>query len=386
MKLLLGSETYHPDVNGCSYFSQRLALGMQRRGHEVHVIYPSRRLNSTNISYCGAMLYGVPSISIPSFKRHFRVSLAPLYYRSLLDKVIQIRPDLIHIQDHFLIGRVLSQIAHDLSIPVIGTNHFIPANLTVHLSLPKPFIKKIDNLIWNDLVNMYNQLELITTPTQTAAKLIEEHGIITQIAVVSCGLDLDIFNPRIASEKNSRPTYLYVGRLEKEKRIDDLIQALPLVRESVDAQLIIVGIGKQHTKLVELAKKLHVSEYVTFTGFVKDTALPKIYNACDVFCIASIAELQSLATMEAMATGKPVISANVLALPHLVHHGFNGYVYEPSDVKTLSTYLIELLSDEKKRESMGQRSLEIVGQHNLYETLAIFERIYESVITNHKKR
>ena len=84
--------------------------------------------------------------------------------------------------------------------------------------------------------------------------------------------------------------------------------------------------------------------------------------------------------MEAMATGKPIIAVNALALPHLVHNGINGYTYEPGDIKTLAARLIELLIDQKKREVMGQKSLEIIAEHDIHKILATFEKLYNDEI------
>jgi len=179
---------------------------------------------------------------------------------------------------------------------------------------------------------------------------------------------------------------MYVGRLDGEKHVDELIKALPLVREKVDAQLVIVGSGQLRAQLVELAKREHVYDNVVFTGFIKDDDLPKVYAACDVFCIAGTAELQSIVTMEAMATGKPVVAANAMALPYLVHDGVNGYTFEPGDIETLAARLIELLTDNPKREVMGQKSLEIVARHDIQQTITTYEQLYKTAIKNRSKR
>lgn len=383
MKILIGTETYYPEVNGCSYFTQRLASGMQERGHQVHILWPSRRPRSTIMRHGEITLHGVPSVPIPFYK-HVRASLLPFCYSSILRKVKTIKPDIIHIQSHFLIGRTLIRIAQELDIPLIATNHFMPTNLTVHLPLPERIIKLVNDWLWRDFVKVYNRVETITTPTDTAAKLISAQGIIRPVTVISCGIDLNMFKPEKIENTPTRKTYMYVGRLEKEKHIEELIKALPLVRRELDVQLVIVGTGKQYAKLTELAKKEHVTDYVTLTGFIEDEDLPKAYASCDVFCIAGIVELQSIATMEAMATGKPIIAVNALALPHLVQDGFNGYTYEPGDIKTLAARLIELLSDQRKREIMGQKSLEIIAQHDIHKTLATYEKLYQDVIRRKK--
>jgi 1,2-diacylglycerol 3-alpha-glucosyltransferase len=99
-----------------------------------------------------------------------------------------------------------------------------------------------------------------------------------------------------------------------------------------------------------------VEGYVIFTGFVEDEELPGAYAATDVFCNTGTAELQSIVTMEAMATCKPVVAANAGALPLLVQDGENGHLFEPRNVDTLASRLTEVLSDEGKRVLMGEES------------------------------
>src|SRR5205814_71518 len=177
--------------------------------------------------------------------------------------------------------------------------------------------RRVNNWIWRDLVKVYNRVKTVTAPTSVAVRTIKDKGITRTVKAISCGVDLALFNPRNESsgirEKYNippRPTYMYVGRLDQEKHIDELINALPLVRKRVDAQLVIVGRGKLASQLRELANINQVNSCVIFTGFIRDEDLPKVYMMCDVFCNAGIAEFQSIATMEAMATGKPVIAAN----------------------------------------------------------------------------
>jgi glycosyltransferase involved in cell wall biosynthesis len=86
--------------------------------------------------------------------------------------------------------------------------------------------------------------------------------------------------------------------------------------------------------------------------------------------------LQSLATMEAMAAGKPVVAANAMALPHLVRPGHNGWLYPPGDVAELARLIAGILADEQTRAAMGKASLELIGAHDLGSTLDQFEWVY----------
>ena len=89
-----------------------------------------------------------------------------------------------------------------------------------------------------------------------------------------------------------------------------------------------------------------------------------------------VAELQSLATLEAMAAGTPVIAADAMALPHLVRPGRNGWLYPPGDVGELTARLTALLGDAGLRRRMGAASREIVAEHAIGATLDRFEGLY----------
>jgi glycosyltransferase involved in cell wall biosynthesis len=392
MKILLGSDTYYPHVNGASYFTQRLAAGLRRRGHDVQVICPSQSRRSAITHHDDVVAHGIASLPVPGYSA-LRFSPLPFVYNQILGAVERITPDVIHIQNHFFIGRALTGIAQALSIPMVATNHFVPENFMVHV----PFLsarhrKVLDNWLWRDLRKAYNQATIITAPSRSAAQIITDHGIKGPVTAISCGVDLARFTPhhneqiiktiKATYRLPSRPTYLYVGRLDQEKHIDELIKALPVVRRRVDAHLVIVGSGQLRAPLVALAKRERVDDHVVFTGFVKDNDLPHVYAACDVFCHAGTAELQSIVTLEAMATGKPVIAANAMALPSLVHNGVNGYTFEPGAIQALAVCLTELLTDHTKRATMGQQSIEIVASHQMDHTVDAYERLYDEAISS----
>ena len=389
MNVLIANDTYPPDVNGAAYFTKRLAEGLAQRDHEVHVLCASTTFHSEVVTRGGVVEHRLRSVPVP-FHQDFRFSPPPLLYRRVLAEVKRIGPDVVHAQGHFFIGRAVIRAAKELGIPVVATNHFMPDNLTFYLGLPAGMEKRVTDLAWRDFAGVFNRADIVTAPTPFAANLAEEKGVRGPVLPVSCGMDLSRFSPENDGDAfrqryaiPERLTFTYVGRLDAEKRVDELIRALPLVRESVDAQLVVVGNGHEKAGLMQLAEERGVGEYVIFAGFVPDEELPGAYAATDVFCNAGVAELQSIVTLEAMATGKPVIGANARALPHLVHDGENGHLFEPGDVDALASRLTELLSDGCKRAKMGEESLKIVGRHDIEKTLLTFEELYEMVLSSY---
>ena len=115
---------------------------------------------------------------------------------------------------------------------------------------------------------------------------------------------------------------------------------------------------------------------VSFLGFIPDKDLAPLYRLADVFAIPSEAELQSLATMEAMACGQPVVAADAYALSELVHHNINGFLFQRGNSEEMAQYLDLLVADQELRRKMGSNSLEIIARHDRTKVLDQWEALY----------
>jgi glycosyltransferase involved in cell wall biosynthesis len=225
---------------------------------------------------------------------------------------------------------------------------------------------------WRDLVHVYRQAAVVTTPTPRAAELLWDKGFPWQPQAISCGIDL-------AHYATQRPlggtgvSVLFVGRLDKEKNVDELLRAVAAVPS---ARAEIVGDGSCRTSLTQLAKHLGVADRVRFHGFVSDEDLVAAYKNADLFCMPGTAELQSLATMEAMAAGLPVVAADAMALPHLVRPEVNGFLYPPGDIEQLAAAIAILAADPVTRGHMGYAGQQAIAAHSLGDTLDAFEDVY----------
>jgi len=293
------------------------------------------------------------------------------------------RPDVVHIQNHFLLSYAVFEVAQELAIPVMGTNHMMPENVAHHLHFSPRMEAKVGDYLWYRFVQIGKGLAFITAPTYTAAKLSQRPGLGNEVIPVSCGIDLGSFSPdnEAADVKQKyaipdRRILLCSGRLDKEKRIEVIIQALPAIIERADAHLVVAGTGKLRGALEALSRKLGVRERVTFTGYATDKDLRRLYRVADLFVMAGVAELQSIVTMEAMASGLPVVAADAMALPELVHDGENGFLFPPGDAGSLADATLAILSDEALRRRMARQSLEIIQRHDIHQVAEQFELLY----------
>lgn len=375
MKILIGADQYPEYFNGAASFTDRLAHGLARRGHRVTLIWPSADGAPRTYSEDGIDIHRLRSFYWP-WSNGFRISDPRTSARATKAILDVVRPDIVHIQSHLLIGRQLAGAAVRAQYPLVATNHFMPENVLDHAPFLGPVNAAASRWAWRDLAHVYGQADLITAPTPRAVQLLDTAAGLTAEAI-SCGIDPDRFGqPDRTAPSNVIPTVLFVGRLETEKRIDELLQAFAGLPVSVPARLHVVGTGTQQHQLKALADALGLSDRVTFAGRVDDAELAAAYRGSDLFCMPGTAELQSLATLEAMSAGKPVIAANAMALPHLVTEGSNGYLYDPGDTRALTGHLAALLSRPALRRRMGHASRTIAEQHSVDLTLDAFEARY----------
>ncbi|MBM6402967.1 glycosyltransferase [Phycicoccus sp. CSK15P-2] len=386
MKILIAADTYAPDVNGASYFAQRLAAGLAT-DHEVHVIAPSRTARSSSSTGAGGItehrVRSLPVVLSRGFRFCPPVGLGS-HVRSVLRSV---RPDVVHVQSHFLVGRAVLHAAREMGIPVVATNHFMPENLLHYVPGGAAVRRRAHGWAWQDAAGVLALADVVTSPTPFAAALAESAGVPGPVLPISCGLDLDRFSSARDGARFRRkyglpsgPVLASVGRLDPEKNVHEFIEALALVRAHRDVHLLVVGDGAERPRLEALAAERGVADSVTFTGVLDDAELPEAYAAADFFGIAGTAELQSLVTLEAMATGLPVLGVDAGALPHLVQHGRTGWLYPHGDVEELAGRLAALLEDPESARRMGRNAGAVAAGHDLGATLEAFLGLYEACL------
>ena len=294
------------------------------------------------------------------------------YSRRALDAV---KPDVVHIQSHINLGRGLARMAHKRGIPIIATNHVMAENVVDFTTLP-PFLNKpVLKIAWDDASRTFAMTRAVTTPTRKAADFLEATIDIKNVIPISCGIEAGNYTPDFTPRDANR--IVFVGRLTTEKQIDVVLRAMTKLDPALDVTFDIIGNGDQRRNLEHLTKELGLTDRVRFHGTPATRSCAARSTHASLFVIASIAELQSIATMEAMASGLPIVAANAVALPHLVHDGENGYLFEPGNVDDLAAKLTTVLTQTpEERLRMQQASLEGVKVHDMQRTLDTFEALY----------
>ena len=379
LTVLIGADTFLPHVNGAARFAERLAAGLVARGHDVHVSAPSagHRNHGTFVETIEGQQMTVHRLPSWRWYPHDWLTfvlpwMSKHYARKVLDEV---KPDVVHIQSHIVIGRGLAREARKRGIPIIATNHVMAENIVDFTTLPPVLDNLVVRLAWKDAERTFKMTRAVTTPTRRAADFLESTIDIKGVIPISCGIEASNYQADLTPRDANR--LIFVGRLTTEKQIDVILHAMAKLDPALDVTFDIVGNGDQRRNLEQLTARLGLAERVTFHGYTSDEDLRALLTRASAFVIASIAELQSIATMEAMASGLPVIAANAVALPHLVHDGENGYLFEPGNVDQLAELITKVLTQTpEERLRMQKASLEGVKVHDMTRTLETFEALY----------
>ncbi|MFT4029636.1 MAG: glycosyltransferase [Protaetiibacter sp.] len=378
LTVLIGADTFAPDVNGAATFTRNLAAGLAARGHEVHVMAPAQRGRvgtftevHENVPMTVHRIYSWRWLPHPWLR-----FMLPWRVTANAERIVRaVEPDAIHFQSHIVVGRGLATAAKRHGIRLIGTNHVMPENILQHVEvLPTGMLDWLTRIQWGAARKWFEQADAVTTPTRRAAEFFERGTGLVGVHAISCGIDTSFYTPDF-SPRTER-VVVFLGRLDEEKFIHEAIEAIAKLQD-LDARLVIIGEGEVRPRLEARARELGVADRVRFTGHVTDDELRRELSAASVFAMPSRAELQSISTMEALASGLPVVAADAMALPHLVHPGVNGYLYQPGDIDEFADHLRTVLTAAPEElDRLRHGALRTVESHDIQRTLDIFEALY----------
>jgi len=389
MKILLATESYYPNIDGGAIAQYNLVNELSKKGHDVRVIAPGGSLKNDIEKQNQVTVYRTRGIRLPLYmdgRYHF--SPFPIFKVKKIIK--EFKPDIVDVCSPYPISVSTHICARKQKIPVVGSIHVLPGNMiTPFLRLKN--LQKIENFFWKYLVTYFNRVDWATIPTKTGADMFIEKGLKTDITPISNGLNTEVFNPKNDGEYlkkrfnlPKKKIVLFAGRINEEKNLDVLIKAIPHVIKKIDVHFLLVGGGGEYKQwLINLGKNLGVEKNFTFTDFLDWGDYPNVYSIADLFAIPSESELQSIVTLEAIATGLPVVVVDKGALPELASNN-NGLVFKSKNSVDMAECIVKILSNEKLRKQMGKNSLELIKKHTIKSVAEQYEKTYEKIINRCK--
>ena len=264
------------------------------------------------------------------------------------------RPDVVHAHD-WLVAHPAIGLAEFYDVPMVSTIHATEAGR--HSGWVYGALSRQVHAIESWLVRESDSL--ITCSASMRDEITELFGPgLAEITVIRNGIDAARWPFAARRHRTGPPKLLYVGRLEYEKGVHDVIAALPRIRRThPGTTLTIAGDGTQQDWLVEEARKHRVLKATSFVGRVDHAELLRLLHRADAAVLPSHYEPFGLAALEAAAAGAPLVTSNIGGLGEAVINGQTGLSCPPRDVTRLAAAVRAVLDnpDAAQRRARAAR-------------------------------
>jgi phosphatidylinositol alpha-mannosyltransferase len=343
MKVALVSPYDFSYPGGVSLHISHLERNLTRMGHEVRIIAPCSA--ETAYESPNLIALGRP-IPVPSGGSLARITLS-LRLSSPVRAILE--------REDFDVINLHEPLTPMLPLEVLRQSRAVNIG-TFHACHNKPRGYGLSRLL---LRRWFRRLHGRVAVSPAAMRFVSRH-FPGDYRIIPNGVDLEHFSPQVTPREelcDGKQNILFVGRLEKRKGFDCLLNAYGRVkREFPDIRLIVVGPGTKLRKGYERLVMERGLKDIVFAGYVPYAELPTYYASADIFCApATGGESFGIVLLEAMATGIPVIASQNEGYCQLVTPGTEGLLFPPKDAEALTQALRHLLTDRALGREMGAR-------------------------------
>lgn len=371
MKILITTDWYGPVVNGVVASVMNLKEGLNQRGHEVRIL----TLSPTMRSYEKDGITYIASLKAELVYPKARVCRTSAH--RYIKRILKWKPDIVHSQCEFSTFHFGRRIAKILDIPLIHTYHTVYENYT-HYFCPSKRLGK--RLVAGFSKRILNKTDYVVAPSQKVADLLKNYQVDTPVRVVPTGIEIGKFavtpDSNWIKEQKTRLNIpedhfvlLYIGRLAKEKNLEEIISYLPHIKDE-KVSFLIVGDGPFRQEIEKIVQQKNFEKQVIFAGMIPSDEVGKYYHLGDLFVNASTSETQGLTYFEALAAGIPILCRKDQCLDGIVEDGVSGWQYDSKEDFLKS--LLMFKSNQSMQKMMSSKAAQTAER---YSTVAFTDGI-----------
>lgn len=367
--------TCYPTFGGSGVVATELGIELAKRGDDVHFIsyaLPSR----LNILHERVRFHEVTVTPYPLFDPY------PPYTLALATKMAEVaayeKLDVLHVHyaiPHAISAHLAKQILHSRNIKVITTLHGTDITLVgrdeSYLPITKFGIEVSDSVT---AVSQWLKKETATHfATEKAIDVIPNFVDPQRFR----RHDKSAFCHMLGVERDK--LICHVSNFRPVKRIMDVIEVFEKVTRVVPSRLVMVGDGPDRSRAEAYCRDRRLRDRVFFLGNVPN--LEEVVGASDLFLLPSESESFGMAALEALASEVPVIATNAGGLPEVVDPGVTGFLLPIGDIDGMVEKAIEILSDDRRRETMGKAAREqSIERFDVSKVVPQYRELYERTI------
>ena len=348
LRIAVVTETWPPEVNGVAMTLAKLVQGLSHRNHDVQLIRPRQTKSESPLNDASleeVLMRGMPIPRYPELK------LGLPSKKTLVKTWTLRRPDVVHIATEGPLGWSALQAAKVLKLPVTSDFRTNFQSYSKHYGvgwLRKPIVAY--------LRKFHNATACTMVPTRELMRTLSQNGF-ANLKVVSRGVDTKLFNiaKRDTSLRSSwgatddTKVLISVGRMAPEKNLDQVLKTYDALKSTGQAfKLVMVGDGP----LKEQFQKRYPE--IIFPGMLSQTNLATYYASSDLFIFPSQTETFGNVTLEALASGIPVLAFDCAAARDWVQTGVNGWLIAENNPEGFAAQAVTVFKSKDLLDQITQ--------------------------------
>ena len=348
LRIAVVTETWPPEVNGVAMTLAKLVQGLSHRNHDVQLIRPRQTktespLNDSSLEE--VLMRGMPIPRYPELK------LGLPSKKTLVKTWTLRRPDVVHIATEGPLGWSALQAAKVLKLPVTSDFRTNFQSYSKHYGvgwLRKPIVAY--------LRKFHNATACTMVPTRELMRTLSENGFVN-LKVVSRGVDTKLFNIS-KRDKSLRSSWgatektkvlISVGRMAPEKNLEQVLKTYAALKHTdQEFKLVMVGDGPLKDQFQQRYPD------IIFPGMLSQPNLAVYYASSDLFVFPSQTETFGNVTLEALASGIPVLAFDCAAARDWVQTGINGWLVAESNPEGFAAQAVAVFNSKDALDRITQ--------------------------------
>jgi len=364
-----------PPVEGIGRYVHGLSTKQIEKGHNVAIITRGSWNKIEREVIDGMNVIRVPFIPIYPFYIYLHGIFVNKIFKSLESQI-----DIVHI--HTPLPPPVKT-----SLPTITTVHspMLTDNRYMKIRSIYSFFSKISaRFVSYPLeLKLVQSSDLVTTVSKSIAQELKEYHLNPdEVNVLYNGVDEKFFSPKQRRSDDSKKYIMFVGRIDREKGLFDLLECGRYIcSERPDVFFVVVGKGRDLDKLRQKTRKAEVQGRFIFLGQVDKDELVKLYQNATLFVLPSYHEGLPGVLLEAMSCGLPVIATDVRGNRDIISDGENGILVPPKAPKKMAEAISMLLKNERIGKNLSKNARKTIEKNYTLDAISSnFLKCYESLI------